>query len=243
MIESYAQCVKLITDDATQADGTYRRNYSMCYDPVHHAALWVAYPMHSYYTSGSASSETFVLDPSLDKQQQAVVNSRSYQADGAAYSRGHQIAKAQRTVTALARKQTNYCSNMTPQNQTLNGGKWMALESKERGAWMCSDTLYCVSGCHFDNYDTLSTDNDGKVCPVPTHYYKVMLRTRSGNTGKSVAACSASELICAGYWVEHTASAVPQLMTVAEIETLTGMTFFAHVPEAPKGTVEASYWE
>lgn len=242
MIETYAECVKLITDAATQADGSYRRNYSICYDPVHHAALWVAYPMHSYYTSGSANSETFVLDPSFSNAQQAVVNSGSYSAVGASYSRGHQIAKAQRTVTALARKQTNYCTNMTPQNQTLNGGKWMQLESKERAAWMCSDTLYCVSGCHFDNYDNVATDKEGKTCPVPTHYYKVMLRTVSGTTGKSVAACSASELKCIGYWVEHDASAVPQAMSVADIERLTGHTFFVNVPNAPKGVFNESQW-
>jgi len=130
MIETYAECVKLITDAATQADGSYRRNYSICFDPVHHAALWVAYPMHSYYTSGSEDNKSFVLDPSFSNAQQAVVYSGTYSAVGASYSRGHQIAKAQRTVTTLARKQTNYCTNMTPQNQTLNGGEWMQLESR-----------------------------------------------------------------------------------------------------------------
>ncbi|MBP3454874.1 MAG: DNA/RNA non-specific endonuclease [Alistipes sp.] len=236
MVETYSACVKLITDAAAQADGSYRRNYSICYDPEHYVALWVAYPMHTWYTSGSNDSTTFVIDPAFSTSQQ-VTNTYA-----TGYSRGHQIAKAQRKVTALARKQTNYYTNMTPQNQTLNGGKWATLESNERGAWMCSDTLYCVSGCHFDNYNTTTTNNDGKTCPVPTHYYKVMLRTVSGNTGKSVTACSASELKCIGYWVEHNASAVPQAMSVADIERLTGQTFFVNVPNAPKGVFNESQW-
>lgn len=214
--------------------GTTRRNYSMCYDTQHYVARWVAYPMHSYYTSGSEKSETYYQDPSFTSSQQIT---DSY-VNGQTNSRGHQIAKAQRTVTAEARKQTNYYTNMTPQLQSLNGGKWSSLEDKERTAWMCSDTLYVVSGCHFDNYNTTCQNNDGKTCPMPTHYFKVMLRTKAGNTGKRVQVCSASELICAGYWVENKDNDVATITftSVSEIEQLTGFTFFVNVPNAPKST-------
>lgn len=225
-VEELESCVKLITDLSGSP-----RNYAICYDPANYVARWVAYPMHSYYTSGSNDSETFYQDPAFESSEQ-ITSTYS----GSTYNRGHQIAKAQRKVSALARRQTNYYTNMTPQNATLNGGKWATLEGKERGDWMCSDTLYVVTGCHYDNYNTTVSNNDGKVCPVPTHYFKVMLRTAAGNTGKAVADCTASELICAGYWVENTATATPQLMSVAEIEALTGFTFFVNVPNAPKTT-------
>lgn len=187
--------------------------------------------MHSYYTSGSEDSATFYQDPSFTNSEQVTDTYNGY-------SRGHQLAKAQRTVTRMARQQTNYYTNMTPQIQSLNGGKWSTLENKERGAWMCSDTLYVVSGCHFDNYNTTCTNNDGKTCAVPTHYFKVMLRTKAGNTGKRVHDCSASELICAGYWVKHgeNADVTPELKSVSEIEQLTGFRFFVNVPNAPKST-------
>ena len=236
--ENYSKCVRLITDAQLQSDGCYPRNYSICYDTKNYVARWVAYPMHSYYRSGSNESEKFVTDPNFSTSEQI---GRTYA--NSAYNRGHQLAKAQRTVTNTARKQTNYNTNMTPQNATLNGGKWAALEAKERGAWMCSDTLYMVSGCHFDNYNTKIPNNDGKSCPVPTHYFKVMLRTKSGNSGNKVANCSADELICAGYWVTNTSNAVPVLKSVAEIEKLTGFTFFVNVPNAPKSTYSASDWQ
>lgn len=210
----------------------------MCYDTENYVARWVAYPMHSYYTSGDNASETFYQDPSFESSEQ-ITSTYS----GSTYNRGHQIAKAQRKVTYLARQQTNYYTNMTPQNSTLNGGKWAALEGKEREKWICSDTLYVVSGCHFDNYNTTVGNNDGKTCPVPTHYFKVMLRTKSGSTGKAVANCSASELICAGYWVDNNASATPAIKSVAEIEALTGFSFFVNVPNAPKSSYTASDWE
>lgn len=240
LTENETQCVKYITDMSKQNNGVYHRNYSFCYDTQHYVAHWVAYPMHSYYTSGSASSETFYTDPSFTSSQQP---GSTYNGD---YDRGHQIAKANRTVSSEARKQTNYYTNMTPQNHTLNGSQWAQLEAKERGAWMCADTLYMVTGCYFENYKTNTTStnsSDTRTFYVPTHYFKVMLRTKSGNTGKRVQDCSASELICAGYWVANNASATPVLKSVAEIESLTGLTFFVNVPNAPKSSYTASEWE
>lgn len=232
--------MKIITDATTRdKNGYLPRNYSFCYDAAHYVARWVAYPMHSYYTSGSYDDKDFYQDPSFTTDEQI---GNTYK-NGTVNNRGHQIAKAQRKVTDLARKQTNYYTNMTPQNGTLNGGKWAQLEAKEREEWMCSDTLYMVSGCHFDNYNFKITNRDGKTCPVPTHYFKVMLRTKSGNSGKKVQDCSADELICAGYWVANSADATPQIKSVAEIESLTGFTFFANVPNAPKSTYTASDWE
>ena len=49
--------------------------------------------------------------------------------------------------------------------------------------WMCADTLYVVTGCYFDGTEGTTTDNGGNPCPVPTHYYKVLLRTKQGTTG------------------------------------------------------------
>jgi hypothetical protein len=61
--------------------------------------------------------------------------------------------------------------------------------------------------------------------------------------GKRVQECSADELICAGYWVTNSSKATPVIKSVAEIEQLTGFTFFANVPNAPKNTFTASDWE
>lgn len=239
--ENYEQCVKIITDAEIDGNGNRPRNYSFCYDKARYLARWVAYPMHSFYTSGDYNSKKFVDDPAFADED---VQIHDTYENGTVHNRGHQIAKAQRTVTYMARQQTNYYTNMTPQNGTLNGGKWAQLEEKERGQWMCNDTLYMVSGCHFDNYNTTVANKDGKTaCPVPTHYFKVMLRTKNGNTGKRVADCSASELICAGYWVENSASGTPVLKSVAEIERLTGFTFFVNVPNAPKSSYTSSDWQ
>lgn len=64
---------------------------------------------------------------------------------------------------------------------------------------------------------------------------------------KSVMDCAASELKCAAFVLRHNMDKghEPQakdMMSVAEIERLTGFTFFANVPNAPKDTYNPSDW-
>ena len=85
------------------------------------------------------------------------------------------------------------------------------------------------------------------VCPIPTNYFKVLLRTVSGNTGKRIKDCSASELKSIGFWVEQKSYGDIEpprsiCMSVAEIEDKTGFTFFPQVPEEVKQQNNPSQW-
>lgn len=236
----------------TASNGTsVVRNYSFCFDKSKRASWWVAYPLHSCYTSGSAdrSNSEFGYDPDVASSYQA----NMYSSYRGSYDRGHQIPAADRRCSQDMMDQTFYSTNMTPQYSTFNQKLWATLEQKVRSyAYSCSDTLYVVTGAHFgSSWDSSiassTTDRDGKTCPTPTHYYKVLLRTKSGRTGKSVRNCSASELKCVGFWLTHennSSTTVPSscMCSVADIEAKTGLTFFVNVPNAPKDTFSASEW-
>ena len=120
---------------------------------------------------------------------------------------------------------------------------------------MCADTLYVVVGAYYDKW----TDSYGNSAPqrstsfgnittdVPTMFYTLCLRTKKGNTNKSVMNCAADELQCAAFVMSHAMGKGhdPQagdMRSVKEIEELTGFTFFANVPNAPKDTYNASDW-
>ena len=194
---SVTEICHYITDVAA-GNGSYPRNFAMGYDKAKKAALWAAYPLHAYYTAPNASKErAYSADPSLGKTEQMVGGV------GAPYNKGHQVPNADRKVSNLANKQISYYSNMTPQLATFNSGAWGTLETRVRG-WMCADTLYVVTGCYFDGTEGTTTDNGGNPCPVPTHYYKVLLRTKQGTTGQSVTTLAADELQCIGFWYEQT---------------------------------------
>ena len=214
------------------------RNFAVCYSAELGCPVWVASPMHSYYTTKNTSrSDAYAPDPDIPTSIQV------HKRDG--YTRGHMLGSSDRLVSAGANKQAFYYSNIAPQLQTgfnTGGGVWNNLEEYCDGL-LCSDTLYMVNGCYWKNYNTSSS---GTV--IPTHYYKVLLRTKKGNTGKWVVNCSESELKCVVFMVEHNSSQHKvephrgMMMSVAELEQMTGHTFFPNVPNAPKDTYDPNEW-
>ncbi len=232
---------------AADASGKVRRNYSMCFDKSKRASHWIAYPLHSCYIGTTKRQDNFCYDPDIAETYQAYMGS-SYVGN---YDRGHQLPNADRTCSRAMADQTFYSTNMTPQASQFNQQGWATLEGRVRSSYVCADTLYVVTGAHFGSgWDSSiarsTTDREGNVCPTPTHYYKVLLRTKTGRTGKTVVACNTSELKCVCFLYKHVSSfssvTASDLCSVADIEKLTGFTFFANVPNAPKESFAASEW-
>jgi hypothetical protein len=78
-------------------------------------------------------------------------------------------------------------------------------------------------------------------------FYYILLRTKSGSSGKPLSQCTASELKCAAFVRSHktpksTVVSEKDLMSVSDLEELTGFTYFPNVPQAPKDSYKASDW-
>lgn len=218
------------------------RNYSICFDKSKKAALWVAYPLHNCYLGGQKRTDAWAYDPVIPQQYQPNLN-KSYKSP---YDRGHQLPSADRLANYELNAQTFYFSNMTPQLNRLNQDMWANLETQVRNN-RCTDTLYVVTGAYFGANATTTTDGAGNVVPLPTNYFKVLLRTKSGTTGKAIQNCSASELISIGFWVEQKSYGNIQPPTsictsVEEIEKKTGFKFFPMVESAVKQQNNPAIW-
>lgn len=228
------------------------RNYTVCFSAEHHCPVWVAAPRHDCY-NGSSGRSSYSRDPDIPSNLQY-----SSTDTGGGCNKGHMLGSAERTVTKATNKQVFYYSNIAPQfSSSFNtgGGAWNNLESFV-DAQVCADTTYIVVGTYFEPF----TDAYGKSCTSskidfggrsdvsrPSMFYYLLLRTKNGNTKKSVMDCAASELKCAAFVLRHNMDKghKPQakdMMSVAEIERLTGFTFFANVPNAPKDTYNPSDW-
>lgn len=227
-------------------DGKKIRNYSMCYDKSHKAALWVAYPLHKCYQGNIDRTDNWTYDPEIEQKYQIYVN-KAYK-EHPKYDRGHQIPSADRTKTREMNEQTFYFTNQTPQTGPgFNQSIWVNLEEKIRKSYMCTDTLYVVTGAYFANSNTKATDNNGTKVDVPTHYFKILLRSKSGMSGKWVNDCNASELQSIGFWFENRVYSDSQITkavckSVSEIERLTGFTFFPNIPEEVKEDFNTIDW-
>lgn len=235
--------------DALPTDRGRVRNYTICFDESRHQPLWVAYPMHPWYDGGAGRNDKWQYGPYIPENVQPNLSS-SYEGQ---YHRGHMIASSDRQKTKAMNQQTFYFTNMSPQIQNeFNGGIWNDLEQEVQAlGFNCSDTLYVVTGAAFGSNPKTASDKNGMTLPAPDYYYKVLLSSKTGNTGKSISQLSASELRCVGFWLGHydygTKDKISskQMTTVADIEAKTGFSFFPMLSgdaKSVKETYKASEW-
>ena len=235
------------------------RNYTVCYSAEDHVAYWVAAPRHPMYSKANTSrTDAYTWDPDIPKEIQ-------YNREGAnagsssGCNRGHLLGSAERRVSVATNKQVFYHTNIAPQLSSgfnTGGGGWNILESFVEGQ-ECTDSLYVVIGCYFKDYkDAYGKEAKAKKITYadrndvsqPTMFYYALLRTKAGNSGKSVKEVSADELKCAAFVRTHTndhkgqAVTATEMMTIAELEKITGFTYFPNVPNAPKNSFKASDW-
>ena len=234
-------------------DGKTARNYSVCYSGEHHCPVWVAAPRHSMYV-GKADRSNYGQDPDIASEIQY-----KSKDTGGGCNKGHMLGSAERTSSTETNRQVFYYTNIAPQLSTgfnTGGGGWNLLEDYI-DTQVVKDTLYEVVGCYFktftDGYGntvnpkTISFGGRNDVS-MPTMFYYAVLRTKKGNSGKSVKDCKADELQCVAFVRAHTNSLKGQepsskeMMSIADLERLTGFSYFAGVPNAPKDSFKASDW-
>lgn len=241
-----------ISPDVKGPGNKLARNYTVCYSAEHHCPVWVAAPRHSMYVGSSGRTDAYGKDPDIPSDIQ--YNSKS---TGGGCNKGHMLGSAERTCSSATNRQVFYYTNIAPQlsaDFNTGGGRWNVLEDFV-DTQVCADTLYEVLGCYFDKYTDAygETQNPSTISfgsrddvDMPTMFYYVLLRTKSGNSGKAVQNCSASELKCVAFVRAHVNErqkvTATELMSVADLEAITGVTYFPNVPNAPKTTFKASDW-
>lgn len=183
---------------------------------------------------------------------------------GGSWTKGHLCMSSSRAGSGSELNlQTFYPVNIAPQSNSYAGAGifgtlWGETENLhwQRGSQICYDTLYVVAGCHYANDNNIEYDacnwntrsDYSKACVMPTHQYKLLLRTRSGITGKDVRKCTESELKAIGFWfdsvlpVGSSADITAYAVSVSEIEKRTGVVFFPDIPAAVKSQCQPSDW-
>lgn len=230
--------------------GGVRRNFSICYDAANRISLWVAYPLHGCYTSpNTGRSDAWAYDPNsqlpviAQSQQPYIV--KSY---GTGDARGHQCPSADRYNTEATNEMTFYATNIMPQNYDFNGGSWVDLEGAIR-AWAPTsintiryDTLFVVTGVHLSGRTI--TDRDGKRIGYPDKCWKVLLKQRRNqNLNRQIWEFSADELQAIGFIFPNSEAGGEMKLReaacpVADVEALTGFTFFRNLDPAVAAEVK-----
>lgn len=231
-------------------------NYALEWNSSLNHAAWVAFTFDEI-TTGDVTGRTdaWLPDPQLPAAYQTTND--HHRNDG--FDRGHLCASEDRVYSVAANQQTFYFSNITPQFNSFNGGYWAAFEYRVR-YWSryVFSKLHVTKGASLNNLITNytgtqkdangvypTTDADGLTLhglACPRYYFMALLGELNGNYQ------------ALGFWIEHRedygyeyGDTVPtdvmqqHVVTIDELEELTGLDFFCNLPDQVEERVEAQY--
>lgn len=235
---------QMVVTHTFENGGALNRTYSLLFDTTKRCALWVACAFNSttWGDKDVGRQEKWGYDPAISESLQPCLTNTYNAYNGNSFSRGHQVASGDRQTTVSEDNQTFYYSNMTPQNQTLNGGNWMQLESAVQSygnSVSGLDTLYMVTGPIFDEGYVSTTDKAGNACAIPSRYYKCLMRCTFDESGEVTAAKGVAYLTTGNNAAANTAYS-GWTTTIDAVEELTGFNFFASVPEDIQSQAEST---
>ncbi len=204
--------------------------------PRHHIPAWVNYqvsakelihPGNYKRTSGYPSDEQY---PWIEK--------KNYSNSG--YDHGHMAPARDLKHDPKLYRETNLMTNIAPQHACLNQKGWCMIETLLR-EWTIQDkntSLYVSSGSLLNpRYPSLFIDslvaNDGRSIMVPSYYFKAFCIWNK-STNKAIG----GGFLVPNSNVENT-EVRSMLLTINELEYVTGLDFFYTWPKYIETEMEA----
>lgn len=219
------------------------KDYLIWHDDDLRGPLWVAYKLtKSNLNANRERLECFRKD--LRLSDDAAGTCADY--DEETFDRGHMVPNSDMERSESAMLNTYFFSNMTPQYSNFNRGIWQRLEGMVRDWVRTKGTLYVITGAVFDKDADGMRDSDSsanRVSPlnrvaVPTHYYKIIVKKRTG-TSEAIAILLPhnNDKQANGQYRAYLAA---HIKTIDEIESLTGIDFFSALDPAKQAVLEGS---
>ena len=201
-----------------------RTGYTLKYLEQYEQAAWVAQVLTGQQIQGKEPRENvFMNDPEV-KSGSAVT--ADYTRSG--YDRGHLAPAGDFKNSAVAMKESFYMSNISPQDPAFNRGVWSELEKLVR-AWAYKyEKVYVVTGPVLKP----GLKKIGRInqVAVPEQFYKVVLYVNPPYV-KGIA-----------FLMNNEGSNLPLhkfVVSIDEVERLTGIDFFPRLPDDIERRVEA----
>ena len=214
---------------APETKGTLIENTYYCLDfnVEHKQADWVYYMLtQTHITGNTPRSSSF-----KDCKQENIVSASQKDYKKSGYDKGHLCPAADMRLSKEAMKETFQMWNMSPQEPSLNRGKWSDLEALVRNYIKDeTDTLYVVTGPVF--IDNEGSIGDSKVT-VPGMFYKVVYSPKKGGIGFLLPNQKISSQL--QNWQ----------VSIDSIQTLTGIDFFPQLPQEHQSLIESqvTWWD
>lgn len=196
--------------------------YTLGYAEEFEQAAWTIHRLDTKMIVGKAKrANKFNPDPLVSSES---ATDADYKNSG--YDRGHLIPAADMKFSQAAMTETFFYSNMSPQNQDFNRGIWQDLEEQVRSWAEIENEIFVITGPVLKQ--GLPVIGANQVA-VPEAFYKIVARF-DGKKNKLIAFLIPNR----GSDLSYSKFAVP----VDKIEQLTGLDFFAVLPDNQENVLE-----
>ena len=201
----------------------HKSHYTLSYSEDHEVSEWTAHYLTRELVEGNASrTDNYRRDTS---NLITSVNGSAYRGSG--YDRGHLVPAADMKLSRESMSESFFMSNMSPQVARFNRGVWQRLERQVR-QWVRSDgNLYVVTG-------PVLRDDLPEILPasvsIPEYFYKIVYDD------------SGSQPKIAAFLMRNRGSREDLerfVVTVDQIEELTGIDFFPALPDRVENWLES----
>lgn len=215
---------KVTTDKALPSVIKEYAGFTVNFNPKNKTPNYVAWILQGHETEGAtARSNNFWTD----REVEGCPDTRDYSRSG--YDRGHMCPAGEQKWSNEAMNHSFVMANICPQKHELNTGAWKTLEDKER-VWAKRDSaIVIVAGPIYDSSDK-ETIGKNKV-RVPSAFFKVLLAPYA--EPMRAIGFVYPNMKCEGNMQAYAVS-------VDDVEKITGMDFFAALPDEIENNIEAS---
>lgn len=226
LIEDYKSVVSLETADLRPVSGgelIEHAWYTLSYSEENEQALWVHYKLTNEMIKGTAPrTDNFRVDNTVSTLS---AYPEDYTSSG--YDRGHLCPAADMCFNLVSMSESFYMSNMSPQVPAFNRGIWKKLEGTVRMWAFVEQEIHVVTGPVFrDNLGVLPQSN----ITIPGYYYKVIYDPTGEQKMLALVLPNA-----------RGEKPLPEyVVTVNYVEVLTGIDFFAALPDELENRLEAN---
>lgn len=205
----------------------WHKRYTVSFNKKYRIPNWVAWELAYEQTLGTESRDGKIFVPDTNVSDSP--NHSDYTNSG--YSRGHMCPAADNKWDNQAYNESFYMTNVCPQKQDLNNGKWKALEERCQNTWAKDyGKIYIVCGPIIPRTSKKYIGDTNIL--IPDKFFKAILREVNINGTIYYEAI--------GYILtqENQLYMNKCFYTINEIEALTGLDLFHNLDDRIEEKVE-----
>jgi endonuclease G len=200
--------------------------YDLCYNFKYKLSKWTSYSLTDDMLKGKTKrTNNFRSDPLL-AMNESPTNENDYKYTG--YDRGHLVPAADMKINLNAMNESFYMTNMAPQHPSFNRGIWKRLENQVRRITNVEKKVHIVTGPVFNFKKKVTKD---KRLSIPKQFFKIIYIEHK-KFPKMIAFLMNNK--------KSNLHIDKFIVSVDEVERLTGIDFFENLPSKLEESLESS---